>query len=386
MPEIKNTPKPLLLISDAISCSSGLGRITRDLATLAHEHLSDVYRIGTCGYGGPGSQKFPWPDYHFSAIENWQLPELPQIATDFAGEEELTIMFVWDLSRLGWFADPRQCTIPGLRRWLETAKIKKWVYHPIDSEGPNGGLSTRLSHTMKGFDRVLDYSAFSCGVTGNTEHLPHGINTSIFKPHDRIESKRNFRKLGFQSLTDDSFLVGIVATNQARKDWALGIQTCKILLDRGLDVKVWAHCDVLERFWSLPNLIADYGLAGRVVITDAHFTDEQMAGFYSACDVTLGIGLGEGFGYPIFESLACGVPCIHGNYGGASDHLSWPMLVNASAWRYEGLFCCKRPVFNAESWASKAMDADRHAATLPTYIDWTNLWPEWEKWFRKGLA
>ena len=35
--------------------------------------------------------------------------------------------------------------------------------------------------------------------------------------------------------------MGIVATNQARKQWALGIQTAKLLLDRGLDVRVWAH-------------------------------------------------------------------------------------------------------------------------------------------------
>jgi glycosyltransferase involved in cell wall biosynthesis len=379
--------KPLLLVSDSISCTSGLGRITRDLAIHVHEHLGDVYRVGTAGYGGVGSRKFPWPDYHFHFIDNWLLPELPQIAHDFAGDKELTILFVWDLSRLYWFADPLQCPQPHLRRWLETAKLRKWVYHAIDADGPNGKQSTKLAATMQGFDRVLDYSAFSCGITGNTEHLPHGIDTSVFRPYDRKESKRKFRELGFQSLKEDDFLVGIVATNQARKDWALGIQTCRILLDRGLDVKLWCHIDVLERFWSLPNLIADYGLAGRVVITTSEFNDDQMAQFYSACDVTLGIGLGEGFGYPIFESLACGVPCVHGDYGGAAEHMPPSMKVRPIAYRHEGLYCCERPVFNPEDWADVAEDNKGIVASLPWYIDWSSptLWESWEQWFRRGL-
>jgi glycosyltransferase involved in cell wall biosynthesis len=379
-------PKPLLLISDAISCSSGLGRITRDLAVRVHENLGDVYRVGTAGYGGPGSSKYPFPQYHFHSVDNWQLPELPIIARDFFGDDEPIILFVWDLSRLAWFADARQCPLPHVRRWLESTAIRKWLYHPIDADGPNGKLSAPLAQTMKGFDRVLDYTAFSCGVTGNTEHLPHGIDTKVFQPHDRVEAKRAFRKQGFMGLRDDSFLVGIVATNQARKDWALGIQTCRILLDRGLDVKVWCHIDTLDRFWSLPNLITDYGLQGRVVITTSNFTDEQMNWMYAACDITLGIGLGEGMGYPIFESLASGVPVVHGDYAGAAEFLPPSMKVKPIAFKYEGPYCCKRPAFNPEDWADCAEEQKGITASLPSELDWNGptLWPRWKSWFERG--
>ena len=263
--------------------------------------------------------------------------------------------------------------------------MKKWLYHPVDAEGPYGKLSGRLSETMKLFDRVLDYSAFSCRVTGNTEHLHHGIDTSVFHPYDRIESKRQFRELGFQNLNDDDFLVGIVATNQPRKDWALGIQTCRILLDRGVNVKVWCHVDVLDRHWSIPNLIADYGLGGRVTITDANFKDEQLAKFYSACDVTLSIGLGEGFGYPTYEALACGTPVVAGDYCGSEWLSGGAGVVSPVAWRFEGPYSCKRPVYDADDWADMAQELATRKGKLPNRLDWTNLWPEWEQWFREGL-
>src|SRR6516225_2325611 len=84
-------PRPLLIVSDSISCTSGLGRIARDLATRIHANLSDVFRVGTCGYGGPGSSKFKFPEYHVHSIDNWLLPELPQIASDFAPDGDLIL-------------------------------------------------------------------------------------------------------------------------------------------------------------------------------------------------------------------------------------------------------------------------------------------------------
>ena len=140
--------------------------------------------------------------------------------------------------------------------------------------------------------------------------------------------------------------MGIVATNQARKNWQLGIETARILLDRGHDLRLWIHTDVIDRYWSLGNLIVDYGLVGRAAITITRFTDEQLAWMYSACDVTLGIGP-EGFGYPIAESLACGVPCIVGSYGAQAEFVPKEMQLDPNAYFYEGAFCSKRPVHDA---------------------------------------
>jgi glycosyltransferase involved in cell wall biosynthesis len=109
---------------------------------------------------------------------------------------------------------------------------------------------------------------------------------------------------------------------------------------------------------------------------------------YSACDVTLGIGLGEGFGYPIFESLSCGTPCIHGDYGGAAEHMDKHMLVKPNyTYRLEGVYNCQRPVFLPDRWAGAinyVADNDIKGK-LPPHLDWNTLWTRWEEWFRKGI-
>lgn len=382
--------RKLLFLSDAVSASSGLARITRDLCTRVHEHLSGEFEIASVGYGGVGTGKYPWHQYHLHDVTNWLVPELPEVWADFVGDDEGILFCVWDASRLYWLANPSSCPIPHLRRFVENARMKTWAYHAIDAEGPNGKVSGRIAEILKGFDRVLDYSAFSSRVTGYPQHLPHGIDTSVFFPRNKKQARRQFMDSGFQGLREDSLLVGIVATNQARKNWQLGIEACKILLDRGHDVRLWCHTDTMERYWSIPSLVMDYGLAGRVVMTTNRLTDEQLSWMYSACDVTLGIGP-EGFGYPIAESLACGVPVVSGDYAAQAEFVPKQGLVDPIAFHYEGAFCSKRPIFDPVEWADRVylmrLTAGQVAthSLMPESLDWNTLWPRWEKWFRGGL-
>jgi glycosyltransferase involved in cell wall biosynthesis len=378
--------KKLLVLSDAVSASSGLARIARDLALRVHQNLSDVFDVASVGYGGTGSASIPFKEYHLHDVNNWLVPELPAIWNDFVGDEEGILFCIWDLSRLYWLGQPQTCPIPHLRKWVETAKMKKWVYGALDAEGPGGKLPHQIAETMKGFDRVLDYSAFSSKITGNPDHLPHGLDSKVFYPRDHKEAREALIKHGFQGLTPDSLLIGIVATNQARKNWQLGIETCRILLDRGHDVRLWAHTDVLDRYWSIGNLIVDYGLTGRAAVTNQRFTDEQLAQMYSACDVTLCIGP-EGWGFPAMESLACGVPCIAGSYAAQAEFIPKSMQVDPIAYFHEGAFCSKRPVHEALKWAIRVEMNLGKKASLPSEFDWNGptLWKNWGEWFLKGI-
>ncbi len=403
------TPVPLLLISDAPSCSSGLGRITRDLATRIHTHLSDIFRVGVLGYGGPGSRKFGFQQYVIEGMSDWVIPTLPEVWEDFAGEERGIVLSIWDASRLMWLSQPGRCEMlnnyPILRKWLLNAPFDRWGYFPIDAEGPNGKLSFPLNQTLLGYDRILAYGQWASGVIrqsigeSNTlkrslGFLPHGIDTDVFYQRDRTYCRYKFGSItGTQSLVkvpllssimDDELLIGIIATNQARKDWALGIETAA-LIAKDRKIRLWIHTDELERHWSIPSLLADYGLIDKAMISLGYLPDEEMAKAYSACDLTLGIGLGEGWGFPLAESLACGTPVIHGSYAGGAAIVPHEMQVDPIAYRAEGLYACVRPVFDAKDWAQRALQFCDHRATLDPQYAWKNLWPRWQSWFEEGL-
>ena len=211
----------------------------------------------------------------------------------------------------------------------------------------------------------------------------------MFFPQDWEMARKELCRW-FKGLSMNSLLLGVVATNQGRKDWRLAMETAKLLLDRGHDVRMWAHTDAYKGWWDLPQLIKDYGLEGRVSITAFQLSDAQMAWMYSACDVTLGIGLGEGFGYSSFESVACGTYHIAPNYGGGAEFMGtydsfW--LICPDSYYFEGPGCAKRPVMGAINYADCVENVieSKFVATLPPELDWRNLWPSWKQWLLAGI-
>jgi glycosyltransferase involved in cell wall biosynthesis len=382
-------PIPLLLISDSPSAVTGLARITRDIALRVHQHMPDVFRVACLGYGGGGSQHLPFREYYIQGMENWIIPELPAIWDDWAEGQRGIVMTIWDPSRLLWLSRPENCLgAPKLQEWLKNRPFDLYGYFPIDAAGPYGRLSFTIHQTMRGYERILCYSSWAKQMVASTfgteesmkhdrDWLPHGIDTDVFKPRDRALARKNF------SAEDDELMIGIVATNQARKDYGLGIAAVAEVA-KSRKVRLWIHTDALERYWSIPALLIDYDLIRKTKITLAQFEDDDMAKLYSACDVTLGIGLGEGFGYPIAESLACGVPCVHGAYGGA-EYVPEEFQMEPSAWRLEGLYNSVRPVHFAADWAFRVLNVAGEPAGRPSRLAWPNLWPCFEQWFKRGL-
>ncbi len=391
---------PILILSDAPSASSGLGRICRDLAVRIQRNLSDIYDVGTLGYGGNGDRNLPFPQYNIEGMKDWFIPTLKEVWENFAGNQKGIIFTIWDASRMVWFARPdvkEWCPDPELRDWLKNPPFLKAGYFPMDASGPNGQLSRMVAECLMGYDRVISYSDWANKMVTDTlspadcekrrlTALPHGVDTSVFYP--RKNTINVFRQeLEFAGPKFESYekLVGIVATNQTRKDYGLALAALADVA-RDTPVRIFIQTDTLERHWSIPALLFDYGILGRCILNTKLVSDDVMAQIYSACDLTLGIGQ-EGFGLPLAESLACGTPVIGGAIGGQTQFMSESMLIKPETTRVEGLYDAVRGVYDPKAWSywiKKALREKKTGETLlPPRFEWDNLWKnEWEPYFR----
>lgn len=158
-------------------------------------------------------------------------------------------------------------------------------------------------------------------------YVPHGIDTSVFRPGDQAEARKSV------GLPDDAFVVGIVANNVgrdgSRKAFSEQIAAFAQLRRRHPDAMLVLHCDVdqpagmrlrpfLERM--LPK--------GSYTYTDIYayrkgLNPAAVAEIYRAADVLSNTSYGEGFGIPIIEAQACGTPVI------VTDATAMPELVGA---------------------------------------------------------
>lgn len=383
-------PVPILFYGDSPSLASGLGRIGRDLAVLTA--ALPQFRVGYLGRGGVALRKLPFMQYTFPESAQWGEDYIAPVWREFAGDEPGAILTIWDASRLLWFSRPEFGLAeykPELAKFLESKRFEKWGYFPVDAEGPNGILSARTAAAMQGYDRVLAYTEWSARLISRTLHrsvdwIPHGIQLRDWQPRDRGTARE---MMGFDA---DDLVIGCVMTNQPRKDWGIAFQTVALLRQKHPNVKFWAHVDLWQRdhAWNMNALMDDYGLHDANITISGSMNDDQLAHFYSGCDVTI-LPSSEGFGYPIVESLACGTPCIHGSYGGGAELLPISLTVVPCAYRLEGLHNSMRPVFDARNWvehieAALGRYSVEQCRAMIEHLDWSVLFrSHWIKWLRR---
>jgi glycosyltransferase involved in cell wall biosynthesis len=139
----------------------------------------------------------------------------------------------------------------------------------------------------------------------------HGVDTAVFHPRDKRESKR---ALGFDP---DRFLVLRVDKNSIRKDYPATWKALRPVLRNYADVDVHFHCQPTA--WDGFNINAvifnDEDIRDRVTFTPnlggfTGLSSDQLATLYSAADLFVSTSWGEGFGLTILEAMACGTPVL----------------------------------------------------------------------------
>lgn len=191
-----------------------------------------------------------------------------------------------------------------------------WFWMPVDCEPLSRADAAALQHSgsqpvaMARFgQRMLEQDGFS------PLYVPHGIDTGVYAPMDRAAARDAFH------LPDDAFIIGMNVMNKDKEDRkAFWEQLSAFALLRR------KHSDVLLQLHSLPHpgmsgyhllemaaflgIEKDIRWANPYDLMSGNYTAGDMATWYNGLDLYSGCSLGEGFGLPLVEAQACGVPVV----------------------------------------------------------------------------
>lgn len=172
-------------------------------------------------------------------------------------------------------------------------------------------------------------------------YIPHGINTKVYKPTETI---RRVPTRDYLGISDDNFLVGMVAANKAnatihRKAFVENLMAFGIFVKENPKAILYLHTDPTRALggFDLVRILKVAGIPPENIIfpdpLDTRFglKQEDMAALYTAFDVLLAPSYGEGFGIPTIEAQSCGTRVIASSWTASKD------LVGSGSFQVAGI-------------------------------------------------
>jgi len=171
-------------------------------------------------------------------------------------------------------------------------------------------------------------------------YAPHGVNTQVFRPD--IDTINGLTPRQIFGIEEDRFVVVMNAANKGiappRKAFPQAFAAFGIFAREHDDAVLLVHSERtgMADGVNLNRLAEACGIPDeQIIFVDQYayrvgLSAEMIAGIYNAGDVLLAPSMGEGFGIPVIEAQACGLPVI------VSDFSAQPELVGAG-WTVGGI-------------------------------------------------
>jgi glycosyltransferase involved in cell wall biosynthesis len=292
--------KRLLLVSHNPLLTTGYGRVAEVLASslAAAGHQVAVLALGYEGQAFAG----PYRLLRWSATE-----AVDEIAAAIDSERPdvlLTIGDPWMYERVPGFPQRRHV------RWL--------AYFPVDGYP----LPAAWRSWVAAVDVPVVFCEFSRRVvTEATAISPrvihHGVDIATFAPRNKSITKA---RVG----VDGKFVVGTVAANQQRKNLPALFRAFAEFAREKDDVILYLHTRIAGGYWEIDELADRFGIEPKTRATLnldplRGVSDDVLATIYNAMDVFVLPTMAEGFGLPIIESQACGVPALVTDFSACSE-------------------------------------------------------------------
>lgn len=306
----------LLWVGDA-GCPSGFAVATHKILDVLR-HSYDVTVLGINYRGDPHS--YPYPIY----------------AAAPTGD-------AFGLGRLIWMCDLVKPDVVVLQndpwnirpylRLLE--KIPEYMKVPVvgsiavDGKNCQSGWLDGLSHCVFWTQFGLD-EARAGNYEGPATVIPLGVDVDVYHPMDKLDARL---QRGLPRQLDDAFIVGNVNRNQPRKRWDLTIKYFAewIKTKKIDDAYLYLHvAPTGDTGVDVKQLAFYYGVIEKLVLVEPQtwygIPEQDMVLTYNCFDVAINTGQGEGMGLTALEAMACGIPCILGDWSALGD---W---AKGSAW------------------------------------------------------
>ena len=319
----------ILIHSNAPWVPTGYGQ---QCAQIARRFRAAGHDVAISAFYGLDGGVIDWDGFTVYPSDHTQRGKqfLAAYARDHAGDGGsvddvlvLTLMDVWTWLQNG------EAKFDGLR-------LAAWV--PID-HCPAPPMVVDALRRFRARPIAMSWFGFDQMVLAGLDPLyaPHGIDTTVFSPPASQAAAR--ARLG---LPADAFVVGMVAANigsrPSRKAFPETLTAFAEFQKTHPDAILMPHTDIrgVHDGVNLVELAHALGIpesAFAVLPQEAYHTGsvsaEAVASFYGAMDVLANPAYGEGFGVPIVEAQACGVPVI------VTDWTAMPELCGAG-WLVDG--------------------------------------------------
>jgi len=200
------------------------------------------------------------------------------------------------------------------------AGLQLWLYFTIDGRP----LPREFEQVLRDADVRVACAHYGRSVVEEAcpdldiDMLYHGVDTSVFKP---LPNREEIRRRGG---LDGRFVVGCVARNQPRKLLPVLIRAFAVFAQDKPESLLYLHTNPDDIGWDIRDLLARHGIDRRTLISRANAVDNgltptQLNEVYNAFDVFVLPSAAEGFGLPLVEAMAAGVPVIATNYSSCTE-------------------------------------------------------------------
>lgn len=226
------------------------------------------------------------------------------------------------------------------------------------------------------------HTMLSAAGVDNT-YIPHGIEPKVYYVHDDQDKVREFRDKNFGA---PEHLTVMVAANKGfpdRKAFQVQLRAWAKFAEDKPGAKLYIHTEPTNIYGGIEfaALVKALGIQDRTIFPDrlqyhVGIPAEYLSVIYNSADAFLGAAMSEGFGIPIIEAQACGVPAIVTDFSAMPELVRWGYSVAPADMIWT-------PMNAWQAWPSAPGVA---SALQSLYDEWEGFGKQWPLEKRKATS